>query len=228
MMTYQDYIIKELNSDSIDQIIDLQSNIMKGIENPEIYYALTHDEFSEILSGHGYSIGIFNNNVLIAYGCMYFPVKEDTNLAADIDLKANEFNYVAQIETIFVHKDYRKDRLQLLICHKLIDHLIENKEKRHVLSSVSPLNYASVCNLLSADLPIVKLKSKYNNYLRYIFHKDLSVASEIKLSDTKLINIKDYKEQIQYMDNGYVGFESCKQDNELFIRFGKLISFEKW
>ncbi|MBF0316394.1 MAG: hypothetical protein HQK52_23455 [Oligoflexia bacterium] len=71
---------------------------------------------------------------------------------------------------------------------------------------------------------IRKLKIKYGNAPRFIFHKDLLLPSKIDPDSTLFILVTELKKTGKLLDSGHVGIQVIKNsNNEWSIALGKLI-----
>ena len=170
--------LKKLDLSYIDKIMKLQEEVVEGLENKEVYYSSSKEEFEKIIKELGEIIGYVTlDNELISLGvyCKYGLDKE--NYGYDIDLKGDELLKVSHIESTIVKKEYRGNNLQKAMCLKL-EEIGKNMKYiwLHEVSSMataSPYNPYSVNTFKSLGYEIVKDKIKYSGLRRYVFMKNI-------------------------------------------------------
>lgn len=167
--------IKELDLSYLDEIVNLNEDILKSLENKELYARTERDEFYEYLTSKGRVIGCIVDKKLIAMG-VYGALKSDKrNYGYDLDMNKDEILTVCQIECTVVSKEFRGNKLQKKICQVIEE--IAKKEKMKIISATaSPINSYSVNTFLSLGYEIYKEKEKYGGLRRYILKKELDRA----------------------------------------------------
>lgn len=165
--------LKKLDLSYIDKIMKLQEEVVEGLENKEVYYSSSKEEFEKIIKELGEIIGYVTlDNELISLGvyCKYGLDKE--NYGYDIDLKGDELLKVSHIESTIVKKEYRGNNLQKAMCLKL-EEIGKNKGSKIMMATASPYNPYSVNTFKSLGYKIVKDKIKYSGLRRYVFMKNI-------------------------------------------------------
>lgn len=163
----------ELKLSDIDKIIELQENIVNGLENKEVYVSTEKEEFEEYLNGKGKVIGyVTNDNELIAMGVYANKGYDKSNYGFDLDLSDEDILNVGQIESTIVKSEYRGNKLQKLICEELEEIAKKNNDKI-VSATASPYNKFSVNTFVNLGYEIKKDKLKYGGLRRYVLAKEL-------------------------------------------------------
>lgn len=166
-------IMKELDLSYIKKIMNLQENILSGIENKEIYAASTADEFEEIILSKGKIIGcVTEEDDLIAMGVYVENGYDDHNYGYDLEIQGEELLKVCQIESTVVDEDYRGNRLQKIIC-ETIENIAKRREMKLITATASPYNPFSVNTFISLGYEIKKDKLKYGGLRRYVLAKNI-------------------------------------------------------
>lgn len=164
--------IKVLNEGHIDQIMNLQKEIINGLEIRELYADSSKESFIECIKNKGKILGCFVNNELIAMG-VYIKYKYDhENYGYDLGLEGEDLLKVGQIESTIVREDYRGNKLQKIICD-LIEVLAQKDNLKIIGATVSPINKYSLNTFINSGYTIEDEKIKYGGYRRYILKKEI-------------------------------------------------------
>lgn len=166
-------IIKKLDLSHINKIMELQENILAGIENKETYAPSTIDEFKEVILGKGEIIGcITEKDKLIAMGVYVENKYDEHNYGYDLEIQGNDLLKVCQIESTIVDEDYRGNRLQKTIC-ETIESIAKERRMKLITATASPYNPFSVNTFIALGYEIKKDKLKYGGLRRYVLAKNL-------------------------------------------------------
>lgn len=165
--------IKLLDESYIDKIVELQHEIIEGLENKDLYADSGRENFLISLRGFGKVIGcVTEDDELIALG-VYANYKDDKeNYGYDMNLNKEEILKVGQIESTVVRKPYRGNGLQRIIC-EIIEEISRKNGDKIIGATVAPENLYSLNNFIKEGYEIVIEKIKYGNYRRYILKKVL-------------------------------------------------------
>ncbi|CDM69470.1 N-acetyltransferase GCN5 [Clostridium bornimense] len=166
-------IMKELDLAYIEKIMNLQENILNGIENKEIYAASTTEEFEEVILSKGKIIGcVTEEDDLIAMGVYVENGYGDHNYGYDLEIQGEELLKVCQIESTVVDEVYRGNRLQKIIC-EIIENIARERKMKLITATASPYNPYSVNTFKGLGYEIKKDKLKYGGLRRYILAKNV-------------------------------------------------------
>lgn len=164
---------KVLDLTYIDEIIKLQDVIMDGLEDKQLYAPTEKSEFIKYIKNGAKVIGYIDEaNDLIAMAVYIKKGYEKGNYGYDLDLKDDELNNVAQVESTVVRSDYRGNGLQRTLCKK-IEELAKEEDVKVLASTASPYNKYSVNTFTSLGYEIKKDKFKYGGLRRYVLAKEL-------------------------------------------------------
>jgi ribosomal protein S18 acetylase RimI-like enzyme len=101
-----------------------------------------------------------------------YPMDKEDNLGGDIGLAGEELKSVVHMESVFVLPEYRGRHLQV----KLLEYaqaLIDTKQFKFFLATVSPENTASCKSFEESGYELAATKEKYGGLLRRIYCKRL-------------------------------------------------------
>ena len=167
----EDLKLKELDLSYLDEIMELQSTIVKGIENNEWYCAVSKDEFKSYFSEGKKVLGYLNEkDELVALGIYIKNGYDKENYGYDIGLEGEDLLEVAQIEVTIVLDEYRGNKLQRILCEN-IEELAKKDKMRILAATASPYNIYSVKNFENLGYSIEKDKIKYGGMRRYVLVK---------------------------------------------------------
>lgn len=164
---------KNLDLKNIDEIIELQENILNGLEDKQLYAPTEREEFIKYLKSGGKIIGyVDEEDNLIAMAVYIKKGYEKGNYGYDLGLEGDQLLKVAQVESTVVRSDYRGNGLQKILCQKIED--IAKDDKIKILTSTaSPYNKYSVNTFKNLGYEIKKDKIKYGGLRRYVLAKEL-------------------------------------------------------
>ncbi|MFO7970090.1 MAG: GNAT family N-acetyltransferase [Bacillota bacterium] len=146
LMTYIDDIIRD------DSIFDLD----------DIEFVKRH------IKATGFTVGVFDNERLIAFLIVRIPNKEKDNLGYNLEIK--ELDKVIHMESLGVHPDYRGKGLQKKMI-RYAEKLLEEGKYKYLTCTVSPKNTHSLKNFQALGYEIELKAKKYDGYQRYILKK---------------------------------------------------------
>lgn len=165
-------VFRWLDFSYLDDIVDLNEDILEGIENKEIYARTTREEFEEYLKENGKIIGCIVDSKLIAMG-VYIALKYDKrNYGYDLDIRGENLLEVCQIESTVVTKEFRGNKLQKKIC-EILEDVGKHRNMKIISATASPINPYSVNTFIDLGYEIAKEKEKYGGLRRYILKKDI-------------------------------------------------------
>lgn len=165
--------LKELDNSYIDAIVELQQDIISGLDNKELYADSGRESFLECIKEKGKVIGcVTEDNYLIALGVYASYGYDEENYGYDFGFKEEELLFVGQIESTVVRSEYRGNKLQKIIC-EVLEEFAVNDKKKYIGATVSPKNKYSLDTFISRGYEIVDEKIKYGEFNRYILRKEI-------------------------------------------------------
>ena len=166
-------ILKTLNENYLDKIIDLQNKIYEYLDKKELFAKSEKSEFNDCLSNDGCILGLVTkSDELIAFGALVIPKERTFNLGYDLNLDSKLLNKIAHIESTVVHPNYRGNNIQKILCENL-EEIGKNKGYSIFCATVSPINPYSLNTFLKLNYTIKLEKEKYGGINRYILSKDI-------------------------------------------------------
>jgi ribosomal protein S18 acetylase RimI-like enzyme len=199
------YEMRFLDENALQDILNLQELIARGLPSPEIFRLHDVDYFKSLFKSERSVIGVIVEGSLIAYSLIYIPGKGYENLGRDIGLPDEELELVAHLQAAVVHPAYRGNGLQKRMGAAHL-RVIEELGFEHVLCTVSPRNPFSLRNVFSNGFVIRGLKQKFEGAWRYILYKNLLHATGFH-SETVSINGSDIEGQVDLLSRDYLGFD---------------------
>lgn len=214
------YKMKFLNMQFLEQILEVQSEVEKNLNNPELFQTDTKDFIANMLDEHnGRIIGVFVEGKLVAYHTMLFPYKDSHNLGIDLDLSGGDLDKVAHLESSAVIPDFRGNALHTKMQSRLIK-LAKSLGFRHLGVTIAPNNYPSIKASLNLGLYILRLKAKYSGKLRYIFYQNLESPLQIdENSKIEVRNTNTEKQKALLNNNAFCGFSAIKAKSSPYDDF---------
>ncbi|WP_140392755.1 N-acetyltransferase [Virgibacillus dakarensis] len=173
----QIFHVIQLTIDDLPLILQLQTKVENALVSNTFLSPLSRKEFTRILTGKGFMLGVFIDEKLIAFRAMLQPEMDEEHLGLDAGLPEAELPKVIYSEISNVDPEYRGNGLQKYMGQILMNE-IDYEKFRYVCATVAPMNIPSIKDKFSLGLEIVALKEKYQGKLRYIFIKDLSIHSK--------------------------------------------------
>lgn len=162
-----------LDESYIDEILELQEEIVRGLEVKEFYAETDRDMFLNCIINTGKVVGcITENNELIAVGSYESYGYDEENYGYDLGLKGEDLLDVGQLEATIVREDYRGNKLQDKLC-EILEGFGIAENKKLLAATVDPDNKYSLQTVLNRRFEIAEEKLKYGGYRRYILKKEL-------------------------------------------------------
>lgn len=210
--------IKFLDESHLNEILKLQDIVVKNLSDITSYYVEPTEFFIKQLAIKNSVIGIFIKGELVGFNVASFPGPEDENLGRDIELPEEELSLVAQFGPAAVNPEFRSRGLLNRIVAMHLRVLQENGY-RHVCFTVSPNNYPNIKVTMSQGFVFKKIKIKYNNLLRCIFHLDFQERFKQPKYSARISNT-DIESQKFTMGLGFYGYDVIKKEDGFDIVFG--------
>lgn len=221
---YQMYILDETN---ISEMIKLQNEVARSLIDRRIFAKDSSDFIlNEVLrSNLGIAIGVFADNILIAFRTISFPGNTELNLGRELNIPDDELPHVAHLEATVVHPQYRGNRLQAKMMKHTLD-IIDELGHFHILCTVSPFNYPSLKNVMDSGLTIKALGQRegpYEGRWRYLLHRDTRYMGIQQYDNSIEVENRNLQEQQVLLHQGFVGFLLSRENyvkDEFIIHYG--------
>lgn len=198
---------KQLTTDHLDQLMDLQSLIVSRLSRGEMLQAFPMDFMREHLEGKGFVIGACVGKKIVAFRNVYFPDPKDRewNLGFDVGFGETDLKRSANLQMVCVHPEYRGNELALKMNRHAIRMIKERNIFDHLFATVSPYNYWNLSILLNSGFVIKTMKKKYGGKLRYIVYQHLN-GNDLQFPEPeKSTRLTDFEKQAGLFRAGYCG-----------------------
>ena len=202
----------------MDQILYLQDIVLKNLSDTASYYIEPVEFFRKQLIIENGAVGLFKEGQLVGFNMASFPGKDEENLGIDIGINQGELLQVAQFGPAAVHPEHRKKGILGKAVEKHLN-ILEKSGYRHVCFTVAPNNYPTIRATMVHGFVVKKLKIKFNNLLRYIFHLDFKSRFKQPKYSVRIPNT-DIESQKFIFSLGFYGYNVLKNDNDFDIVFG--------
>lgn len=166
--------LREMQVEDVTQVLALQDVVLNSLIDKKLFYPDTRQFYEEtILNEDNLVQGIFHGDVLVAFSIMLVPgIDSSDNLGKDIGISGDDLSKVAHLEMVMVDPSFRGNGLQRFFINERLKHA-ENNNLSPVLTTVDPNNSASLYNLQSCGLEIVRAHvEKYGDKIRHILKRD--------------------------------------------------------
>nr|WP_307990297.1 GNAT family N-acetyltransferase [uncultured Niameybacter sp.] len=165
--------LEKLDKSYIEKIIQLQEEILGGIDNPEIFVPTSKEEFHERFETDATFLGyVTEENELIALIIFLKLGYDPDNYGYDLDLEGEVLLDIGQVDTVLVKEDFRGNNLQYIL-GQAAEALAREVGSKILCATVSPDNPFSLNNFKKLGYEIKKDKLKYGGVRRYILMKEL-------------------------------------------------------
>lgn len=208
-----------LTAEDWEQVAALQQAVVQQLPEPELFFPLTENEIHAALGDNGIIVGAVVNRTLVGFSTILFPSLEKDNLGIDLGLSAEASGKVGYLEASNVRAEFTGNSLQKKLRSYIFEIAARRKEWEHVVSTVSPKNYASMVGSFSFGLFIVKLQPKYKNYWRYTFYQNRVMPLQVDKKTAEIVPCADLERQVSLLAQGYYGYEFLREQQ--CIVFGK-------
>ena len=215
--------INVLNTGDIDAVLNVQDETVRYMKDPSLYYPDTREVFEASLSKDGLIIGCLVNNRLVAFRSIWFPRSRPENLGLDIGMQdPAQLSQVAHLERACVIPEFTGNRLQMRMTRHAIHLARHNSSFRYLFSTVAPMNYASMQDKFSADMLILKLVKKYEDYYRYIFFQDVIKPITVNPNPAAIIlaDGEDVESQVTLLEQNKLMVGCMQQRNGDAVQVG--------
>src|SRR5699024_5338543 len=131
--------VERLTIDDLPLIMQLQAKVKSTLISSDFLSPLSEEEYTYILSGNGFIIGVFLEEKMIAFRATLEPELDEEHLGIDVGLSQKDLPSVIYSEISNVDPDYRGNGLQNYM-GKLVMAEINRKTFRYICATVAPMN----------------------------------------------------------------------------------------
>lgn len=212
------YEIRFLKRKDVPSMLALQETVAKSLPRPEIYRVDPIEYIYGHFSRSQNVIGAVVGEELVAYHVVSFPGLRADNFGWDIQLNQSQLLKAAHFETTAVQPEHRSKHLARIMAD-IHTKILKYAGYEHVLCTVSPMNYQSLCNVFQQGFLIKGIKEKYYG-IRYIMHKKLKLSAIRKPHDIIWLRENELVTQQTLIERGYYGFSVRSTGDGLEIAYG--------
>lgn len=156
------FVLKSLTFCDLGDILTLQSECVKSLSDPELFYPLSRDEFLESLHLDEV-VGVIHEDRLVAVAVIVKNRISPRNLASEIGCKPEEsFTF----DAVMVSPLWRGFGLQNVLLNHCLE-MAKNGNITNIVATVSPDNHHSLNNFKKFGFGIVSTSKKYGGLLRH-------------------------------------------------------------
>lgn len=208
------FVLRILNIGDVKDVLHLQNCAVQELKDR--YQPMDKMVIEDALSNQ-LSVGFFANDVMI--GMRLCQMKDNK------DLMNTKLVFEKNTNTLFLCGTYllpavRGHKLGLKMTKACLD-LAKKVGIEHVYTTVSPLNYPNLSNLLSIGFFIIDIGIKYTNKLRYTVYSNIQKKMLLKKSSLIEVKNKDHEIQKDLIQRGYFGVKTIKKNNNLYVCYLK-------
>ena len=167
-------VIKFLDINYIDKIIELEKNIYENLKNKDYYSCSSKEDFINILLNTGKIVGcvLDGTDELVSIGVYASHGYSDHNYGYDLNIKGEDLLKVGQIESTVVSAEYRGNGLQNTICN-ILEGISKKNGDKIIAATVYPENEYSLNTFIKRGYKIMADKLKYGGLRRYVVMKEI-------------------------------------------------------
>jgi ribosomal protein S18 acetylase RimI-like enzyme len=171
MMRQEDLYFTVAAAGDAEKIHNVMETVYDALDDKSLYVCDSLEYVKAHIENEGFIITAREPEGHIVAGLIVrYPKAAEDNLGADIGLTPQERDKVVHMESAFVLPDYRGVHLQLKML-EYAEKLVDKKEFKYFLATVSPDNAASCVSFERAGYRLVTTKEKYGGLMRRIYLK---------------------------------------------------------
>lgn len=159
--------------ENLDSICEIQEIAFRNLQNEDILRRNSREMLAACLDEPHYTLGVFYENVLVAFAILFDGGKSAENIGWDIGVSEQDINFVINFKLVIVLPEFRGNKLQKRLISKL-EEIAREKNKKIICATVSPLNSHSCENFKATGFKFHSNKTKYNGLNRDIYFKELN------------------------------------------------------
>lgn len=197
----------------------LQAQVYEALPDKNTLQPLSTEEFQNILQGNGIMIGMYAEDMLIAFRALLDPKEDPEHLGRDCGVEEAQLSRVMYQEISNVSPDYRGHGLQRLMATIIMD-AMDLERFDYVCATVKPYNIPSLKDKFGQQLVVKALKLKYGGKLRYVFFKNLKQQAP-SYTESVWISMGDTSGQQRLLKDGFVGTTLQQKDEDFFVLYEK-------
>ena len=164
---------KTLSEDSIPALLELQEDAFAHAgDSTDFLRRNTSETLLPCFGGDSLVLGVYDGELLVAFGILYCAGDTKENLAHDLD-EVSDVTENANVKLVIVRYEYRGNGLQKELIARLCAHA-EQRGYKWLSSTVSPENPWSMNNLIANGFTEAKVLVKYGGLKRILYAKKIN------------------------------------------------------
>ena len=189
-MFLENWHLRRCNENDLEEVLLLQEDVITLLKDPNILRKNNEELLRLALSENNISLGLFDEDKMIAVILVVDPVPPETDLRKG--LKNHEVDHAMDFKLVLVREGYRGHRLQKSLMW-IAEKLAYKKGIKYFVSSVSPDNMYSLNNFKLSHYEYDHEEELYGGLLREVYVKKLEIdqySNAMKDFANKLIDTK--------------------------------------
>ena len=164
---------KTLSEGSIPALLELQEDAFAHAgDSTDFLRRNTPETLLPCFGGDSLVLGVYDGELLVAFGILYCAGDTKENLALDLD-EVSDVTENANVKLVIVRYEYRGNGLQKELIARLCAHA-EQRGYKWLSSTVSPENPWSMNNLIANGFTEAKVLVKYGGLKRILYAKKIN------------------------------------------------------
>lgn len=206
-----------LSAQDAERAIELNDLVARGVDNPEVFNS--DQQIERNLSGEGWGLGVKADGRLVAIVILSTIPEDWTKLTANSPLSHIPPEEGAIRDIVVVHRDYRSNGLQRRLIELAASCL--PLKRKHLVSTISPQNPASLISALSAGCHVIHWDRFYGGVERFLTYLKVDQDDPVKIRALPmLVPLSNSHINRAMLESGYraIGVEQSEQG--LMLRYG--------
>lgn len=198
-----DITARMLDPADADTVRALRQRVIATLDDPDHYrIAGEHGDFVlDHLNTKGITVGLFQDDRLVAFGALGLPGPADVNRGQDLPLPATELPKVAHLSSAMVDPALRGHGLH----HRMIDWRLAVAQRigrHHALTTVSPRNHCSWGHLAAHGIHPKRLIDVGGGLMRLLVHRDALTLPVFDPASAALVAVEELAGRPDLFDQG--------------------------
>ena len=171
-MEDNDVVMKVASKEDVKKIYSLMQKVYNELEDKTLFVLDPLEYVKTQLTKEGFGvIACDKEERIVAVFIIRYPDLAEDNLGRDIGLKDGQLKEVVHMESVVVLPEYRGRGLQLKML-QYAEKLIDTKNYKYFMATVSPDNPASYQSFEKNGYKYMVTKEKYHGLVRKIYLKE--------------------------------------------------------
>ena len=160
--------IRRCQSSDLQAVIELNETVYTALPDKSVLRHNSPEMIASCLEEPNVTLGIWDNNLLVAIGMLYVPQCLEEDHAHDLDLQGDYRS--ANQKLFFVREGYRGLGLQRKLIRE-VEKIAVERGYNLLCTTVAPNNGFSINNFLKEGYVYAKTEEKYDGLVRNLYYK---------------------------------------------------------